>query len=344
MPATPITGPEAPSSAPAAQSAGSAAPADTVVHAENVELVVTAGEIDPAEAVRRTADEGLGLHRRYLKDIEAAARVLTTCRASPAERAEAETALVWFTTEYLLFSEQTQDNDLALDQLIERFEKPVRARFDRRFLERMERFPFWPAIIAELVSGRWRHADVQRSVAYVRVALLRVAFRYYAEAVQELRSRDHKEVPGDSLVWEALAADDVEPEPLPRTGDHTGQASTRSTDPIDKPWVPMEIQTVVVRVDMEHVLEEAGVPEVIATFVRHSGINGATGVEIAEEVGWSANRLEAVQTSWRDTWRPRMQEAFATGGYTPTPAETAWKKFSKMRATASAKARATRPV
>lgn len=344
MPATPISGPEAPSSAPAAQSAGSAAPADTVVHAENVELVVTAGEIDPAEAVRRTADEGLDLHRRYLKDIEAAARVLTTCRASPAERAEAETALVWFTTEYLLFSEQTQDNDLALDQLIERFEKPVRARFE----------PALPRThgTVSVLAGAHRGVGFRPLASCGRAAFRRVCpggtFAGCLPVLRGggagLRSRDHKEVPGDSLDWEALAADDVEPEPLPTTGDHTGQASTRSTDPINKPWVPKEIQAVVVRVDMEHVLEEAGVPEVIATFVRHSAINGATGVEIAEEVGWSANRLEAVQTSWRDTWRPRVQEAFPTGGYTPTPAETAWKKFSKMRATASAKARATRPV
>ena len=59
------------------------------------------GSDDPGHRLRRFVADGLDLHRRYLKDVERAARLLTTCRASAAEQEEAHFALAWFTTEYL---------------------------------------------------------------------------------------------------------------------------------------------------------------------------------------------------------------------------------------------------
>ena len=209
--------------------------------------------------------------------------------------------------------------------MIESFQAPLRARFDRRLLERLDPFPFWPALIGELVSGRWRRMDVQRSVAYLRVALLKAAFRHYSAAAQELRKSDREQSAVSVLDWEPLA-------------------STEARAAIHKPKVPTEFLKLVVEIDVERVMKMVGAPEAIATFVQHRVIGGMMGAEIAEEVGWSANRLEAVQTSWRGTWLPRMQEAFATGGYAPTPPDQTWKKWKKSRRAPSANPAENAPV
>ncbi len=241
-----------------------------------------------------------------------AARVLVDPQASPVEQAEAREVLREFMLEDLRF------NDAA-----------VRRRFNHRELARLDPFAMWGALIAELLSERWRKCASDWPLFYLRYALVLAADRYYKDAVKDLRQRDAEHVELEVLDRQPLPAWERKGEPNGQDQKHLAQPS----HPIHKPGAaPRVIQELIMKCDLATVLGRVkGLPQDVGALIEHRVRDGGPDADLVESSGWSEAQLEKAQTSWRDTWRATMQELFADSGYAPTPPELAWRKWRKWR-------------
>ena len=192
-------------------------------------------------------------------------------------------------------SEAQAELDAFLTQELNFDDRDARRKFTPWWLNRIDQFPIWPTLVAELLTGRWRRAGWPWPFSYIRLALHLDAVRYYAAAKKQLQVHD-KDEPLDGPDFHGEPGADIE------DGHHRSQ-SRRPGARRGTPDEPAEIARVIVNRDFDLIVRKAGIPGRVRTLLRQRMATLDADAEIARRLGWTAEQGEAAQTAWRRTWR-----------------------------------------
>ena len=236
-------------------------------------------------------------------DAEAAAFRLASPKSSSVARASAVRTIAAF-----------NDQKLKLDT------EAVRRSFEWKWRSRIDRFELWTALIDELRSGRWRRTKFP--FRYLHIALAKSERRYYIFEKENLRRADQLDSAARAKV--RFADDDAEP------GLEGNDQVVSMVQCPDAGVVRLDLLKLLSRID--------GLPDDVAILLASRFAQSAPDAEIAIVLGWTTRRLENAQAALNRTWRPRIEEAFAAGGYAPPPRRQWCGKHQIIRRTVGKKA------